>query len=263
MHPLVARNRAYWDRLVDLHVPSAYYDVEGFVAGRRDLDPIVAEALGDVAGARVLHLQCHFGMDTLSLARRGARVTGLDFSPRAVAEARTLAARMAIPDARFVESDVLTADLGERFDLVFSSWGAIGWLPDLRPWAATVARHLAPGGRFVLVEGHPVLWMMGETLPATVKYDYAGGTPIVEEGKDGTYAAPGQPVTLPNYGWNHAFAEILGSLLGEGLVVTRFEEGERIPWQAWPGMVPEGRYWRLPDGHVRFPLSFTLEVRAP
>lgn len=262
MHPLVARNRQYWDHLVDLHVPSDFYDVEGFVAGRTDIDPVVAEALGDVGGLRVLHLQCHFGLDTLAVARRGARVTGLDFSPRAVAAASALAARLELP-ARFVEGDVLTTRLGETFDLVFSSWGAIGWLPDLGAWAATVAAHLAPGGRFVLVEGHPILWMMGETLPAVPKYDYAVGEPIVEEPKDGTYAAPNARVPHPNYGWNHAMSEVIGALLGQGLRLVRFEEGDRVPWQPWPGMVEERPYWRLPPDAVKFPLSMTVVVELP
>lgn len=242
-----------------LHVPSAFYDVDGFVAGRRDLDPVVAEALGEVAGKRVLHLQCHFGMDTLALARRGAVVTGLDFSPAAVAAAHALAERMAIP-ARFFEADVMSANLNERFDLIFSSWGAIGWLPDLRPWAATVSRHLAPGGRFVLVEGHPILWMMGETLPAAVKYAYAVGDPVVEPPKDGTYAAPAAAVPHENYGWNHAMSEVIGVLLGEGLRLVRFAEGDKVPWEAWPGMVQDGVYWRLPESQIAFPLSMTIVV---
>ena len=262
MHPLVAMNRTYWDHLVGLHVPSAFYDVEGFAAGRQDIDPVVADALGDVDGQRVLHLQCHFGLDTLALVRRGATVTGLDFSPNAVAAARSLAARLGL-DARFVEGDVLNADLDAQFDLVFSSWGAIGWLPDLRPWAATVARHLAPGGRFVLVEGHPILWMMGESWPPEVKYPYAGGDPIIEEPKDGSYAAPGAAIPHPNYGWNHALSAVVGALLGQGLTLRKLEEGDRIPWEAWPGMAVAGKYWRLPDTVAAFPLSMTIVVERP
>jgi SAM-dependent methyltransferase len=160
MHPRVAENRRFWDHLASITPGTSFYDVEGFVAGRKDIDPIVGDVLGDVAGRRVLHLQCHFGMDTLALARRGAFVTGVDLAPRAVLDARALAARMGL-DARFVEADVLSVDLGETFDLVFSSWGTVGWLPDLRAWAATIRKHLAPGGRFVVVDGHPYLWTMG------------------------------------------------------------------------------------------------------
>lgn len=262
MHPLVAANRKFWDLLTESNLRSAFYDVEGFVAGRVDLDPVVGEALGEVAGRRLLHLQCHFGMDSLALARRGALVTGVDLSPRAVEAARALAARIGQP-ARFVEADVLSVDLGEDFDLIFSSWGATGWLPDLRPWARVIARHLAPGGRFVLVEGHPVLWMLGETLPAAVKYDYFGGEPIETAPHVGSYADPRIEVPMPEYGWNHSLAETVGVLMAEGLELRRLDEGDRIPWAAFAEMVPDGQYFRLPPGHPRMPLSFTLELRRP
>ena len=166
---------------------------------------------------------------------------------------------MGLP-ARFVEGDVLSVDLGEQFDLIFSSWGAIGWLPELGPWARTIANHLAPGGRFVLVEGHPILWMMGETLPAQIKYPYAGGEPIVEEAKEGSYAAPNSPIPMANYGWNHAVSEVLSALLGEGLRLTQFEEGDRILWHAFEGMTQEGLYWKLPAEQVAFPLYMRVEV---
>lgn len=262
MHPLVAANRRYWDHLTGFTVPSAMYDVEGFLAGRKDVDPIVADAVGDVAGKRLLHLQCHFGMDTLAFARRGADVTGVDLSPRAVAEAVRLAERAGLA-ARFVEADVLDVDLGARFDVIFSSWGTIGWLPDLAPWADTILRHLAPGGRFVLVEGHPTLWMFGETLPAHVKYDYFGGEPIETAPRTGFYADTTAEIPMSEYGWNHSFAEVLGVLLARGLRVTRLDEGDRIPWQAFPELVPVGRYWALPPGTPRFPLSYTLRVERP
>lgn len=259
MHPRIAENRRYWDHLTGFTVKSAMYDVEGFVAGGGGVDPVVATVLGDVRGKRVLHLQCHFGMDTLDLARRGATVAGLDLSPRAIAEARALAARMGLA-ARFVEGDVLEADLGEEFDLVFSSWGATGWLPDLRPWAATVRRHLAPGGRFVLVEGHPTLWMLDEALPARVKYDYFGGEEIMTPPRTGFYADATAEIPMPDYGWNHSVSETVSVLLAEGLALRRLEEGDRIPWQAFPEMVRDGRYWTLPPGMPRFPLSLTIEV---
>ena len=262
MHPIVARNRTYWDHLVSLHVSSEYYDVKGLIAGSKDIDPVVLDALGNVNGKRVLHLQCHFGADTLALARRGAIVTGLDFSPKAIEVAHNLAQKMGLP-ARFVEDDVMSAELGNSFDIVFSSWGAIGWLPELTSWAATIARHLEPGGRFVLVDGHPILWMMGETLPAQVKYAYAVGEPIVEEAKKGTYAAPNAPVPHASYGWNHSLAEVMGALCAQGLRLVHFAEGDRIPWEAWPGMTKAGQYWRLPDAVVPFPLSMTIVFERP
>lgn len=261
----VDQNRAYWDSLVDAHVASEFYDIPGFLAGKRSLDPMVQAALGAVEGRRLLHLQCHFGQDTLFLAQQGAQVTGVDFAPKAVAAARDLAGRAGLP-ARFVEGNVLDLDLGEQFEIVFSSWGAIGWLPDLAAWGRTIARHLAPGGRFVLVEGHPILWMMGESYPPTLKYDYSsfvGGTgaPIVEEAGGEGYA--GAEKRLPSFGWNHSLTEVFGALVGAGLRVRRFEEGYGVPWEPWPGMVKVGRYWELPPEIPRFPLAYLLEVEKP
>lgn len=262
----VKANRTYWNSLVDHHVASEFYDVAGFLSGRKSMDPMVTEALGAVDGKRVLHLQCHFGQDTLFLAQRGAVVTGVDFSEKAVIAARNLAQQAGL-EGRFVEGNVLDLDLGERFELVFSSWGAIGWLPDLAAWGRTIARHLEPGGRFVLVDGHPILWMMGESYPPTLKYDYSSfegptkGAPIVEEVGGSGYA--GAPKDHESYGWNHGVGEILGALLQAGLQVVRWKDLYAVPWEPWPGMRKGDRYWEMPAGNPQFPLAFVLEVRAP
>lgn len=261
----VLQNKAYWDSLVEAHVKSDFYDVPGFLAGTKALDPLVQVALGDVAGKQLLHLQCHFGQDTLFLARQGAQVTGVDFSPRAVQSAQWLAQQAGL-EARFVEGNVLEVDLKTQFDIIFSSWGAIGWLPDLRTWGQTVARHLRPGGRFVLVEGHPILWMMGETFPPTLKYNYSSfiggqGEPIVEEAGGEGYA--GASKKLPSYGWNHSLTEVMGALIAAGLRIVHFEEHDRVPWEPWPGMQKSGVYWVLPEDIPKFPLSFVLEVQRP
>ena len=135
------KNKAAWNQRTDIHVESEFYDVEGFRQGQTSLKPFETEALGDVAGKSMLHLQCHFGQDTLSLARMGAKSTGVDFSDKAIDFARGLSEEIKV-DARFVLSDVMALDLGEKFDLVFASYGVIGWIPDLQQWADTVARHL-------------------------------------------------------------------------------------------------------------------------
>ncbi|WP_342234974.1 class I SAM-dependent methyltransferase [Inquilinus sp. OTU3971] len=157
MHEGVALNRANWDERVAVHLRSAFYNVDGFRRGETDLGPIEAAEIGDIAGLRVAHLQCHFGMDTMYLARRGARVTGLDFSAKAIAAARALAAETG-SGAEFVEGDVYDAPrlLGEGVhDLVFTSWGTIIWLPDIVRWAQAVAALLKPGGRLYFLDGHP------------------------------------------------------------------------------------------------------------
>ena len=151
-------NRRLWDEVTPVHVASRFYDVEGFLAGRCTVAPVELTALGDLRGKRLLHLRCHFGLDPLSRARRGAAlVVGVDFSGPALAAAGRLAERVGLADrARFVHSDVLELALGERFDLVFTSHGTVGWLGDLRRWGETVARHLAPGGLFYVMDAHPV-----------------------------------------------------------------------------------------------------------
>lgn len=257
MHPLVAENRAYWNHLAEVNWRSTYYDVEGFVRGGGELDPDVRTRLGDVTGRRVLHLQCHFGQDSLCLAREGAAVTGVDFSPVAIGRARELAERCGLV-ARFVEADVNELHLGEQFDLVFASWGVLGWHPELGPLAATVRRHLAPGGRFVVVDGHPYLWSMGETLPLALAHDYFRGPPITTPPQTGSYADPEAAIPHAEHGWNHSVAELLQALIDAGLAIASVAETERIPWQAFEGMVKDGPYFSLPAGHPRFPLGIAV-----
>ncbi|MCZ7544594.1 MAG: class I SAM-dependent methyltransferase [Anaerolineae bacterium] len=150
-------NRALWDEWTGIHAKSAFYDLEGFKAGRLSLDRVAREGLGDVTGKRLLHLQCHFGMDTLSWARLGAEVTGVDFSEKAIALARALSAELSIP-ARFVCANIydLPAALDGAFDIVFTSGGVLYWLPDLVRWAEIVAHYLRPGGTFFLADSHPL-----------------------------------------------------------------------------------------------------------
>ena len=153
-----AANEALWDAWTAVHATGDFYDLEGFKAGGVRIRPYEIEMIGDVAGKSLLHLQCHFGIDTLSWARLGARVTGADFSPAAIELARTLAGELGIDDARFVLSNLyeLRANLGGRFDVVYTSRGVLGWLPDIRSWARVVAHFLAPGGTFFISEIHPV-----------------------------------------------------------------------------------------------------------
>ena len=154
-----ASNQRLWDAWTKVHAEGQFYDVAGFRQGGLRVRPYEIAALGDVTGKSLLHLQCHFGLDTLSWARLGARVTGVDFSPAAIRLARELAADIGIPEARFVESNVyqLPVRLGDEFDIVYTSRGVLGWLPDIRGWARVVARFVKPGGRFYISEIHPVL----------------------------------------------------------------------------------------------------------
>ena len=159
MDEYLESNRALWDEWTSIHVRSEFYDVESFKRGGIRLRPYELEEIGDVAGKDVLHLQCHFGLDTLSFARLGARVTGADFSAPAIAQARALAEELGL-DARFVQSNLydLPSTLQGDFDVVYTSRGVIGWLPDLDRWAEVAAHFVRPGGIFYITEGHPVMW---------------------------------------------------------------------------------------------------------
>jgi SAM-dependent methyltransferase len=255
----IAANRALWNAWTRAHRESAFYDVAGFLRGRDPLNRIETDELGDVAGKRFLHLQCHFGIDTLGWARRGARVTGIDFSPEAIATARQLADRAGL-DATFVESDLYTLrehGLG-RFDIVYSSYGVLSWLPDLDAWAEVIATHLAPDGLFHLVENHP-FGMMLDDDGVSIRWPYlATGAPIHLE-SDASYVGPITEGPLPEFNWPHGIGEVVTALVGAGLRIVWLREYPRSPYR-FPGFLeprPEGDFgW--PGGREDIPLTFTI-----
>ncbi len=224
--------------------------------------------LGDISGLRGVHLQCHIGTDTVSLARLGASMTGLDFSAPAVAAAQRLA-EQAGADARFVQADVYAAPdvLGKsEFGLVFTGIGALCWLPDIRRWAEVVSALLRPGGRLFLREGHPMLWAVDEfrtdgTL--TVEFPYFEREEPVVLTEEGTYVAT-DVVFQHNvtHTWNHGLGEIITALMDTGLRLTALTEHDSIPWQAFPGRMEQigGGEWRLADRPWRLAHSYTLQA---
>lgn len=265
-------NRDLWNTWTRINLRSSFYDVEAFAAGRgRDLDPIARAGPGDVRGKALLHLQCHFGMDTIRWARLGATVTGVDFSEEAVDAARALAARMGVP-ATFIHRDVcdLPATLDGRFDVVFTSHGALCWLPDLEPWAQGIARCLAPGGLFYVVDAHPVLQCFDDRRPAPelrLLYPYFHGSEPIREEHPGCYSAPDAPIASVEHIWLHPLSTIIGSLLRAGLRIESFEEYPFLGWKFFPWMEqgPDG-WWRLPadsrlpTGAGSLPLMFSLKA---
>jgi SAM-dependent methyltransferase len=265
-------NRALWDSWTRINVNSRLYDVEGFAAGRgRDLDPIALAGPGDVRGKSLLHLQCHFGMDTIRWARHGAAVTGVDFSPEAIAAARALAGRMGVA-ATFVESSVydLPAKLEGRFDVIFTSHGVLGWLPDLERWAQVITHFLAPGGIFYIVEAHPVLMLFNDRLnepDLRLLYPYFHGPEPVREEHGGCYAEPEAPITSVEHVWLHTMSEVIGSLVRTGLRIESFEEYPFLSWRFFPWMERQGDgWWHLPEhegvplGRGSLPLMFSLKA---
>jgi SAM-dependent methyltransferase len=256
-----------WDSWTPHHVASSFYDVEGFKAGarrrRRIFDDLEQELVGDVAGKTLLHLQCHFGLDTITWAQRGAVVTGVDFSARAIEAARKLAADMRIP-ATFVHSDVyeLPRNLGGQFDVVFTSHGALCWLPDLAPWAEVVAHFLAPGGRVHVIEGHPFAMIFDDRCAGPelrVQYPYFQGPEPIRDERDGTYAAPDAPLHSVEHVWIHPLADLIGALLRAGLRLEAFAEYPYLAWQQFPWMEQRADgAWQMPGGEASIPLMFSL-----
>jgi SAM-dependent methyltransferase len=260
-------NRELWDAAVEPHVASAFYDVEGFLAGGGALEPDFLEELGPVRGLDLIHLQCHFGLDTLSLARLGARVTGVDFSPAAVAAARELATRAGL-DARFVEADAqaLPAELSGGFDLVYTGGGALCWLADLGAWARGVARLLRPGGEVFVRDFHPALGMFAPresedgALRLEAPYFRAGG-PVVWS--DGLLYASQEGPRGESVEWAHALSEVAQALLDAGLVLTRLREHPWCSYRSHEFLVEREGRWVHPHHPGGLPLMFSLRARKP
>ena len=257
-----------------LHASSAEYALERYLADPGHLSDVVAADaphLGDLTGLDVVHLQCHIGTDTVSLARLGGRVTGVDFSPAALAVARDLSARSATP-ATFVESDVEGADalLGPSFDLVYTSVGAITWLPSIARWAQVVAGLLRPGGRLYLRDAHPMLLTVDETradgdLVITHPYfERAGGQRWSDTA---TYAGDGEVASPDTIDFPHGLGETVQAVLDAGLQLTRLHEGDTLDWcfAPWMERLDDGtQRWRLPaDMRDLVPTEFTLEAVLP
>jgi len=266
-----AANRSLWDAWTRVHAAGTFYDLEGFRAGGVRIRPYEIDLIGDVSGKSLLHLQCHFGIDTLSWARLGARVTGADLSPAAIELARELAVDLGFPEARFVCSNLydLPANLDGQFDLVYTSRGVLGWLPDIRAWASIVARFVAPGGAFFITEIHPLAQVFENegVAPGELQLVYPYWEhlePLVFPVK-GSYADPDADVgKQTEHGWDHGLGEIVTALIDAGLVIETLVEHPFLDWRA--DFLVEGtggRYVLPPDAGGELPLMFSLRARKP
>jgi len=259
-------NRANWDERVPIHAGGEFYDVASFKEGQERMRPFEIEEVGDVSGRDLVHLQCHFGIDTLSWARRGARVVGLDFSAPAVEEASKLAAELGL-DAEFVRSDVYDARsaLGGRdFDVVYTGLGALNWLPDIRRWAGVVAALLRPGGFLYLSEFHPITWVFGDD-DLTVANDYFQAEEPEVWDEPGTYAdLEAETVHNTTYEWNHTLGDVVSAVIEARLVLEFLHEHDYTLFPRWPFLEKSGfDAYRLPEGAPRLPLMYSLRARKP
>lgn len=256
-------NKQTWDQKVIVHKESDFYDLENFKNGTSSLNAYELEALGNVDGKSLLHLQCHFGQDTLSWSRLGARCTGVDLSEEGIKLAKELNNELHL-DAKFVCCNVLETSLfvKETFEIVFTSYGVIGWLPDLKPWGQMIYERLNHGGTFFIAEFHPLVWM----------FDYISGVPemkygyhqkeVIYEEYQGTYADQDSTMTSKEYGWNHGLGEIISSLTKAGLHIEYLKELDESPYDVLPNLM-KNKKGMYETTDKLYPLLFTLKATKP
>ena len=266
MNKYINTNQKMWDQRANVHVKSEFYDVAGFKAGKSSLNPIELEEIGgEVAGKELLHLQCHFGMDTLSLARLGAIATGVDFSGEAIKAARQLNDELGM-DCEFIQSDImeLKDNLSGQFDVVFTSYGVLCWLPDLKRWAETIAHFLKPGGSFYIVEMHPFGYVFNDEIEEPVLqayYPYFDDPAPLRFENEGSYADKDADISHTSYEWQHSMASIITNLIEAGLRIEYLHEYDYTVYQQFPFLAQgENQIYTLPEGLPPIPLLFSLRA---
>lgn len=251
-------NRKSWNIKTDIHIESEFYNQKAFLNGENSLNSIELDLLGDLKGKSILHLQCHFGQDTISFSRLGAKATGVDLSDNAIDKAREIAKKLNT-DTEFICCDVydLPNHLDRQFDYVFTSYGTIGWLPDLDKWAKVVSRFLKPNGKFVFVDFHPVVWMFDDNFEK-IGYNYFKDNAIIET-VDGTYAEKNASISLKTVNWNHAISEILNSLIQNNLEINSFNEYDYSPYDCFDNIEEfEPKKYRVKHLGNKIPMVYSI-----
>ena len=258
-------NLKRWNETSQIHAKSKEYDLEGFLKGRNSLYPLEREAIGDVSGKTLLHLQCQFGMDTLSWARLGAEVTGIDYSDVAIDLANSINEELKLP-AKFICSNIydLPEVLDEEFDIVFTSYGVLTWLPDLKKWGQIIARYLKKGGVFFIAEFHPFSMVFDEEHKTNLvyKYPYFHTKEPLYFQSEYTYTDSEKLIeNVDTYEWQHSFADILNSLLEAGLSIEEVKEYPFTTFCHFPFVEKcEDRYWRIKNKEFEIPLMFSIKA---
>ncbi|WP_372745634.1 class I SAM-dependent methyltransferase [Lutibacter sp.] len=255
-------NKDTWNKKVSIHVASEFYNVDAFLKGKSSLNAYELNEIGDVKGKSLLHLQCHFGQDTLSFARLGATCTGIDLSNKGIKKAKELNANLGL-DVTFIESNVydVPKNVKGKFDIVFASYGVVGWLPDLNTWGQIIASKLKKGGFFYLIEFHPIAWMFSylESPPKMI-YPYKSSEVIYEE-YNGTYTNNDADIVSKEYGWNHGLGEVVSALSNAGLHIEFLHEFEKSPYNSFPEMdkTADGMFV-LKENQRLFPLLYSIKA---
>jgi 2-polyprenyl-3-methyl-5-hydroxy-6-metoxy-1,4-benzoquinol methylase len=253
-------NRNSWNNLIETHLSSEFYDLDSFLKGETSLNSIELALLGNIKGKKILHLQCHFGQDTISLSRLGAEVTGVDFSDKAIETAKNLATKTKV-NAEFICCDIydLSNHLDQYFDIVFTSYGTIGWLPNIDKWAKIVAKYLKPKGQFIFVEFHPVVWMFDNNFEK-IKYNYSNSGAIVEI-ESGTYADKTSAIHQKYVMWNHSLSEVINSLINNGLELNTLDEYDYSPYNCFANTVEmEPKKYRIQHLENKIPMIYSINA---
>ncbi len=251
-------NRQSWNNRTDSHLKSEFYDLDGFLNGKTSLNEIELNLLGDLKAKTILHLQCHFGQDSISLSRLGADVTGVDLSDKAIDNAKQIA-KDTNSNAKFICCDIydLSNNLNEKFDIVFTSYGTIGWLPNLDKWAKIISQFLKPNGQFVFVEFHPVVWMFDDNFDK-IDYRYFNSGAIIET-ESGTYADKKADITQSYVMWNHGLSEVINSLIGNGLEINSLDEFDYSPYNCFNKTIEfEPKKFRIEHLNNKIPMVYSV-----
>lgn len=253
-------NKEHWNKRVPIHRDSDFYNLAAFKKGKNCLNSIEVEELGDVKGNTMLHLQCHFGLDTMSWARMGARVTGVDFSEDAIALARSINDELGL-NAEFICSNVYDHNnfSSKEYDIVFTSYGVIGWLPDLDRWANTIHQCLKPGGIFHMVEFHPMVWIYDNNF-THVAYSYFNRD-VIEEEYEGTYGNREANIRIKEYSWNHPVSEVINVLISNGMEIRHLNEFDYSPYDCFPNTIknPEGNFY-IKGFENKLPMVYSIKA---
>lgn len=255
----IALNKNTWNNKTEVHIASEFYDMKGFLEGKSTLNSIELELLGDISNKKILHLQCHFGQDTMTFARMRAQATGIDFSEKAIEKATEFSKQLNL-DTTFICCDIYEAPkyLKDQFDIVFTSYGTIGWLPDLDKWAKVVSQFLKPGGQFIMADFHPVVWMYDNDFKE-VFYSYFNIEPIVED-ESGTYADRYSEIEAKTITWNHPISETLNALITNGIELNSFNEYDYSPYNCFNNTEEfEPNKFRIKTFENKIPMVYSIK----
>ncbi len=251
-------NKELWNKKTEIHYTSEFYDNDNFIKGKNSLNEIELSLLGNIKGKSVLHLQCHFGQDTISLNRLGAKTTGVDFSEEAITKARELV-KLTQSEADFICCDIydLPQHLNKQYDIVYTSYGTIGWLPDMDKWAKIISRYLKPQGRFIFVDFHPTLWMFDDYFNK-IEYHYFN-TEAIKETEEGTYADKNASIKENSVSWNHPISEVVNNLLKNNIEITALNEYNYSPYNCFNELIEDEKgKFRVKHLGDKFPMVYAI-----